>query len=239
MHTVHPVIWRDPTLWRVAVLLAGLLLPPILGFVGAIRGWKQGQLPRDRKVFSSVALGAAVLANWLVFGFYILTEKIGGVGVNYSIGRFTFVFLILSLSLIILSIRADSFRTGLSLANFLMLIMWFSIAYAPEHWLKRMGYERVTVDGRPVPAKMYIGNPRQSEAEAVAVVHVPRVGDYFLDFSDETFREACKHEVVALPFGAWTWRKMGRGRFNPPLPFRNVNEYRIPLSGGRVLIVAF
>ena len=59
----------------------------------------------------------------------------------------------------------------------------------------------------------------QSEAEAIAVVHVPGVGDYFLDFSEETFREASKHELVALPFGAWTSRTMSHGKFGPPLPF--------------------
>jgi hypothetical protein len=240
MHTYPPVMWSDPALWRIAVLLAGLLLPPVLGLVGAIRGWKQGRrLPRERKSFSSVVLGIAVLVNWSVFGFYLVTEKIGGLNVNYHIGRFTSVFLILSLSLVVLSIRASSFRLGLLVANFLVLVMWFSIAYAPQHWLERFDFATVKVDDRPVPAKMYIGNPRQSEAETIAIVHVPGVGDYFLDFSEETFREASKHELVALPFGAWTWRRMSHGKFDPPLSFRNVNEYRIPLSGGRVLTVAF
>jgi hypothetical protein len=64
-------------------------------------------------------------------------------------------------------------------------------------------------------------------------------GSYFLDFSEETFREASKYEFVPLPFGAWTWKPMTHGEFGPPLPFRNVNEYRIPLSGGRVLTVEF
>jgi len=97
----------------------------------------------------------------------------------------------------------------------------------------------VRVDDRPIPATMYLGKPRQSEAEAFAVVEVPGVGDYFLNFGEETFREASKHEFVALPFGAWTWRIMSHGEFGAPLPFRNVNEYRIQLSGGRVLTVAF
>ena len=86
---------------------------------------------------------------------------------------------------------------------------------------------------------MYIGNPRQSEAESIGLVHVPGVGDYFLDFGEETFRRASKREVVTLPFGAWTWRQITGGKFSPPLPFQHVNECRIPLSGGRVLTVAF
>jgi hypothetical protein len=102
-------------------------------------------------------------------------------------------------------------------ANFLVLVMWFSIAYAPQHWLERFDFETVKVDDRPVPATMYIGNPRRSEAEAIAVVHVPGVGDYFLDFSEETFREASKHELVALPFGAWTWRTIESRKIRPAL----------------------
>jgi hypothetical protein len=239
MHTVPPVTWKDPAFWRVGVVLVGFLLPPVLGLLGAIKGRKEGELRPERKGFSSLILGAAVLANWIVFGFYVATEQIGGFGINYQINRFTGVFVIVSLSLLILSIRARSYRVGLSLANFLLLIMWFSIAYAPQHWLERMDLESVTVDDRPVSATMYIGNPRHSEAEAIALVHVPGVGDYFLDFRDETFRPATRHEVVTLRFGAWTWRQMTHGKFGPPLPFRNVNECRIPLSGGRVLTVAF
>ncbi|HVO81408.1 MAG TPA: hypothetical protein VMT28_11790 [Terriglobales bacterium] len=214
-------------------------MPPILGLVGAIKGWKHRQLPRERKEFSSVALGTAVLANWLVLGFYVVTEQIGGVGIDFHIVRFTGAFLILSFLLLMFSIRAQSFRVGLSLASFLALVLWFSVAYAPQHWLARMNFESVTVDGRPVPAVMYIGNPRQSEAEAIALVHVPNVGDYFFDFGEETFREASKHDVVALPFGAWSWRQMTYGKFWPPLPSRHINECRIPLSSGRVLTVDF
>jgi hypothetical protein len=220
-------------------VLAGLLLPPFLGAFGAIRGRKQRRLQPEQHGVSPVLLGGAIFVNWLIFGFYVVTEQIGGLGINYHTDRFTGVFLILSLSLLILSIRASSFRLGFSLANFLLFVMWFSIAYAPQHWLERMDFESVTVDGHAVSATMYIGNPRQSEAEAIALVHVPGVGDYFLDFGAETFRAASEHEVITLPFGAWTWGQMTRGTFGPPLPFRNVNECRIPLSGGRVLTVAF
>jgi hypothetical protein len=186
-----------------------------------------------------VWLGVVVTANWLVFAVFIVTDRPGGAGLNYYIDRLTGLFLILSLLLLILSIRASSFRWGLSVANCLMLIMWFSTAYAPQHWLERVDFGIVKVDDRPIPATMYLGKPRQSEAEAFAIVRVPGVGDCFLNFGEETFREASKHEFVALPFGAWTWRTMSHGEFSAPLPFRNVNEYRIPLSGGRLLTVAF
>jgi hypothetical protein len=168
-------MWRDVALWRIAVLLAGLLLPPVLGLVGAIRGLRQGRLlPRERKAFSSVVLGIAALVNWSVFVFYLVTEPIGGMRVNYRIGRFTSLFLIVSLSLVVLSLRASSFRLGVLVANFLVLVMWFSFAYAPKHWLERFDFETVKIDDRPVPAAMYIGNPWHSEAEAIAIV--PRAG---------------------------------------------------------------
>jgi len=66
---------------------------------------------------------------------------------------------------------------------------------------------------------MYIGNPTFSEAEAIALVRVPSVGNYFVDFGSETFREASSQEVVVLPVGVWSWKPMNQGQFRPPLPF--------------------
>lgn len=239
MHAIAPVSWKDPALWRAGVLLTGFLLPPCLAFVGAMKGWKRKQGALERKAISAVLLGAVVLANWFTLAFYIFRDEIGGVGLHSDSDRFTVALLLFSILLVVLSTRARSFRIGLALASFLLLMMWFSIAYAPQHWLERADFESVTVDQHPLPATMYIGNPRHSEAEAIALLHVPSLGDYFFDFGDETFREASKHEIVALPFGAWTWHKMVHGKFNPPLPFQRVNECRIPLSGGRVLTVTF
>src|SRR6266498_3567426 len=46
MHAVRSVMWSNPALWRIAVLLAGLLLPPVLGLVRAIRRLNNGgELP--------------------------------------------------------------------------------------------------------------------------------------------------------------------------------------------------
>ena len=86
---------------------------------------------------------------------------------------------------------------------------------------------------------MYIGNPTLSEAEAIALVHVLGVGDYFVDFSSETFPEASTHDFVDWHAGVWTWKPMTQAQFRPPLPFLQVNEYRIPLSDGRVVSIAF
>lgn len=224
---------------RVAILLAWLLLPPVLGLICVIRCWRSKRPPAGWKKVSPVVVGTAVLANWIVFVLYLVTEQVGGVGVDYHISRLTPVLLAFSLLSIIVSIATYAGRRSLLLANILLLTMWFGIAYAPEHWLAREDIGTVTVDDHPVPAVIYIGNPRQSEAEAIALVHVPKVGDYFFDFGEETFREASKNEFIPLHYGAWTWKSMIHGQFRPPLPFRHVNECRIPLSDGRVVTVAF
>jgi hypothetical protein len=62
---------------------------------------------------------------------------------------------------------------------------WF--VYAPEHWLTRVEFGTVTVDERSVQADVYIGHPTQNEAEAIAFVHVTRVGDYSPDFEGEGY----------------------------------------------------
>jgi hypothetical protein len=90
-----------------------------------------------------------------------------------------------------------------------------------------------------VSAAVYIGNPTSNEADAIALVHVPSVGNYLVDFSSETFREASSDEVVVLNVGAWTWNPMKQGQFRAPLPFLHVNECRIPISDGRVMTIMF
>jgi hypothetical protein len=114
--------------------------------------------------------------------------------------------------------------------------LWF--AYAPEHWMRQVAFGTVKVDDRPVRADVYIGNPTQSEAEAIALIHVPGVGDYFLGFGDENYREASNHEFVRLLRGAWTFKSMREGHFTTPLPFRNLNKFRV-LSHGHTVTVQF
>ncbi len=126
---------------------------------------------------------------------------------------------------------------ALLVANFLLLFMWFDIGYAPSHCLERVDFGSVSLNGQPVAAAVYI--PTLSEAEAIAFVHVPGLGNYFVGFSSEDFRETSSHEVIVLHFGAWTWKPMNRGQFRPPLPYLHVNECRIPMSDGRVMTVAF
>jgi hypothetical protein len=110
---------------------------------------------------------------------------------------------------------------------------------APQHWLSRETDVRVSVDGRQLRADVYMGQPTDNEADAYALVHIPGVGDYMLDFDGESYREPSHYEFVRLPRGAWTFRSMQAGRFNALLPFLHLNEFRFATSNGRVVIVAF
>ena len=115
--------------------------------------------------------------------------------------------------------------------------VWF--AYTPEHWMRQVAFGTVKVDDQPVRADVYIGNPTQSEAEAIALVHVPGVGDYFLNFDDEHYREASNREFVRLLGGVWTFKSMRAGHFGTSLPFRHPNELRIASSNGHTVTVQF
>ena len=105
--------------------------------------------------------------------------------------------------------------------------------------IARVAFGTVAVDDRPVQADVYIGHPTQNEAEAIAFVHAPRVGDYFLDFEGEGYREASKHEYVRFNRGVWTFRPMNKGRFGTLLPFRKVNELRFSSSNRHTVVVQF
>lgn len=231
------VLWKVAALWRVCFRLAGLLLPPALALVCVIRGWKTRSLGEWNKI-SPVLLGVVAVINWIVLVCFIANEKVG-VGLDYNLSRWTPALLGLSLLSVVVSICAYAFRRTLLTASTLLLFMWFDIGYAPTHWLERVDFGNVTVDGQPMPAAVYIGNPTLSEAEAIALVHVPGIGNYFVDFSSENYREASSYEVIVSHFGAWTWKPMNQGQFRPPLPYLQVNECRIPMSDGRVMTVAF
>ena len=115
--------------------------------------------------------------------------------------------------------------------------LWF--VYSPEHWLRRIDFGTVLLDDRPVRADLYFGDPRQSEAETVALVRVLGVGDYFLDFGDVSFREASKQRFLGFPGGVWSVKPMTAGHFNEPLPPNNLNEFRVPSLNGHIVTVQF
>ena len=127
------------------------------------------------------------------------------------------------------------------IAGVLLLVViggGFWLFYAPAHWLTPFT-GTVTVDDHPAQADLYIGNPTHREAYAIAFVHVPGVGDYFLDFEEEKYREASSHEFIRFKRGVWTFAPMNQGRFIPPLPFRKINEFHITASNGHTVAVQF
>jgi hypothetical protein len=125
---------------------------------------------------------------------------------------------------------------GIAVAIIVICALWF--VYGPDHWMSRVTFGTVTVDDRPVPAEIYIGQPTHSEAESIVLVHVPNVGNYFFSFEDEDYREASNREFVRLPNGVLTFSSMRAGHFKAPLPFRKVNEFRV-VSHGHTVAVEF
>ena len=132
--------------------------------------------------------------------------------------------------------RSFKLIAGLLLLAVIAGGLW--LLYAPAHWLTPF-IGTVTVDERPAHADLYIGNPTDNEAEAIAFVHVSGVGDYFLDFGQEKYREASSHEFVRFKRGVWTFAPMNKGRFVTPLPFRRINEFHIATSNGHTVAVQF
>jgi hypothetical protein len=110
--------------------------------------------------------------------------------------------------------------------------------YAPKHLLTPF-IGTVTVDEHVVRADLYIGNPTNREAEAISFVHVPRVGDYFLDFEQEKYREASSNEFMRFTRGVWTFAPMNEGRFVEPLPSLEMNQFRFRSSNGQLVVVQF
>jgi hypothetical protein len=125
----------------------------------------------------------------------------------------------------------------LVLAAVVSVGLW--VAYAPQHRLNKLAFVTVTVDGRPVRADVYIGQPTENQAEAIALVRVPGAGDYFLDFEEARYREASDHEFIRLGNNVWTLKSMRDGRFLALLPFEKLNEFRLHSSNGHTITIQF
>jgi hypothetical protein len=96
----------------------------------------------------------------------------------------------------------------------------------------------VTVDEHKVDADIFFGNP-SGEAEAIVLVHLKDGRDYFLDFGTEKVRRGSASEYARLFAGVWCFRSMQKGLYSEQLPFRNLNEFRIPTQDGHVVSVQF
>jgi hypothetical protein len=225
---------------RLGLFFSWFFAPPILVLVSAIRAWRNTGPVKGRILGWPFAIGIAAIANWLVFFvymFYFADRWIDGAAVLAY--RMSIVLLPLALLCLIGSISAPTTRASLTLANFVLATLWFTFGYAPQHWLSRVEIDPVRVGEQQVLAVAYFGNPRQSEAEAIALVHVPNVGDYYFDFGHERFRQASDWDFVRLHYGAWSLARMTQGRWRDPLPSLRMNECRLPLQDGRVLTIPF
>jgi len=105
--------------------------------------------------------------------------------------------------------------------------------------MQRVPEVSVLVDGKPVPATVYLGQPTLYESDAYTLVVMPGVGRYMVDFDDESYREVSSFEYLQLGLGVWTLRSMQAGHFSKLLPFLHLDEFRIPASGGRVVTFVF
>jgi len=95
-----------------------------------------------------------------------------------------------------------------------------------------------TVDGHPVPAKFYIGDPTDNEAEAFLLADVPGTGGYLLSFGNEKYREISPAEYIRVSRAVWTLKPIESADFFVPLPFERLNEYRI-MSRGHLVTIRF
>jgi hypothetical protein len=116
-------------------------------------------------------------------------------------------------------------------------LLWFF--YAPAHWMTRVDFATVRLDDRVVSADVYMGHPTNREAEAYVLVHTSAAGDYFLNFEDEGYRQVSGEVLLRTPWGAWTLKSMDHGPWKSPLPFLQMNEFRIAASDGRVVKISF
>ena len=117
------------------------------------------------------------------------------------------------------------------------VLMWL---WYPEHWLKHVSkFATVTVDDRQVPAEAYLGHPTENEADAFLFVDIGGVGNYIFNFDEESYRPVSRSEFVRLRAGVVTFKPMSKGGWLSPLPFHNINEFRVASSTGHLIVVRF
>ena len=134
-----------------------------------------------------------------------------------------------------------TWRKGLLVAFLLASsAAWFWFALSPTHWLRRVDFGRVKVDGHPVDADIFFWNPID-EADPIALVHLKDGRDYFLDFGTEKWRQGNASEYVRLFAGVWSLRSMEQEPHpeQEQLPPRYLKEFRIPTQGGHEVSVQF
>lgn len=130
-------------------------------------------------------------------------------------------------------------KFGIALVLIIVVCLSLLFFYLPEHWLKQVtDFGRVTVDGRSVQADIYLGQPTANEAEAFLLVRIPGEGGFLFNLLEEDYREISSREFIRLYRGAITLKPMSAGPWIQPLPFLNVNEFRLRSSKGHTITVS-
>jgi hypothetical protein len=222
---------------RAALLMAWLLSPPLLTLL-ALLVWKRARPAASWKTHLFIAIAPAVLTNWILF-LILFVRAQTAYGTVFRISPLTDGLLFLACLLVVMSFWIYPIRWPLSLAGASLIALWIVVAYAPAHWLKKVEFGTVKIDDRPTSASVYIGNATDSEADAIALVHVSGTGDYFLSFGEEKVRLSKEYEYVRLPGGIWSIRSIREMVFTEPLPFRQMNEFRIASPKGGVVSIQF
>ncbi len=222
---------------RVVLILVWLVSPPFFAVLALLR-WRRARTASTAKSRIVIAIGVAALANWILL-LVLFIEAQTPYGVIFQTSALTHTLLFFACVAAVASLVLSSCRWLLFLANFLLITIWIAAAYAPAHWMEGWDDGKVTIDGQPTSASVFIAHPWDSEADAIVLVHVPAASDYFLSFGDEKVRVAGKHEYVRLPGGVWCLRSLRDMAFVEALPPNRLNQFRIASPQGRVVSVQF
>jgi hypothetical protein len=131
-------------------------------------------------------------------------------------------------------------KAGAIIAVLCLVCTLLFFLLAPEHLLRRMNnFAAVTLDGRPVNADAYLGNPTFYESDAFLLVRTGYKENYLFNFDDGTFRPVSSYEFVPLHWAVFTFLPMSKGPWRAPLPTKNTNEFRVAAPNGHTLTVRF
>ncbi len=218
---------------RAVLILLWLLSPAFFLFL-YLRGLRSAMSIRGRRIRIWLAV-SSVAINWILFVALLIRSQTP-YGMIFQTSLLTDFLLGLSCFGVVLGIR----KWPLAMANVALITLWVAIAYAPAHWLGHWRAQcTVRVNGQQVSATLFLGNPYDSEAEEIALVDIPGVGDYFLSFGAEKVRLASEKELVHLPGGIWDFKSLRQMSFVEPLPSTELNQFRIAAPDGRVIDVQF
>jgi hypothetical protein len=214
------------------------LTSPLILTAFGLREWKRKRRDTSLRQGLPLALGTVLLADWALFVYFVI-QSATPYGMYFRTSWATAALLLLSFVAVIAAFAAGIGRAQLVVAGALIVSLWIGSGYAPAHYLRRIDFGRVSVDDRPVAACVYLGHPTDMEAGAFALVRLEHGGDYLLNFDSEKVRPTSESEYVRIPGGVWYLRSMQYGIFAEPLPSRELNQFRVRSSEGRVITVQF